>query len=136
MSKKKFFHYTSVLSVLHNRILNDEAYNLLSFLVGYNVSLNNFIEAREKCLDYLIHKFPKLVDIKSLEAFKCIDNIQEGDILCDAMIVENWLNENCDTFLVYGENIEIAKMKQECITNTKAENLVFLHQELTKLWPN
>ena len=135
MSKKKFFHYTSVLSILHSRILNDEAYILLSFLVGYNVDLNNFIEAREECLDYLLHNFPRLKDIKTVEAFRCLDNIQEGDILCDAMIIENWLSENSDIFLFYNEEIEIGEMEQKH-TDTKGKNIIFLHQELERLGLN
>ncbi|KXJ99155.1 MAG: hypothetical protein UZ19_OD1000453 [Parcubacteria bacterium OLB19] len=124
MLKKNFFHYTSVLGVIHDRILDDEAYDLLSFLAGYNVCLNNFTVARGGCLSYLQQTFPKLGNIHVIEAFRELDDIQEGDILCNSLITKRWLIRHNDIFLVYGKMIEIEKIKQNA--EKRANNILYL----------
>ena len=124
MSEKKFFHYTSVLGVIHDRILDDKAYHLLSFLTGHNVYLNNFTVARGECLSYLQQTFPELGNIHVIEAFRELDDIQEGDILCNSLITKQWLIRHNDIFLVYGKMIEIEKIKQNA--EKRAENILYL----------
>ncbi len=125
MSKKKFFHYTIILGVIHDRIiLNNEPYDLLSFIVGYPVTQKNYNEARTKCLCYLQQAFSKLGNIQTIEAFRELDKIQDGNALCDAMTINEWLSRNDHTFLSYGEMIEIEKIKQN--SGKRAANILYL----------
>jgi hypothetical protein len=138
MSKKKF-HYTTVLGVMHNRIISDnEPYDLLTFLVGYTVTVENYTKAREECLPYLCQKFPILGDITAIEAFRVLDDIQDGDVLCDAMVMAGWLAKNSQIFLAYNEMIEIEVDTEKVSVNTskRRQNIIFLHETLKKLGMN
>lgn len=131
---KKKFHYTTVLGVIHDRIiLNNEPYDLLSFLVGFSVTQSNYREARNSCLWYLQQKFSDLESIEVKLAFDQLDRIPEYDTLCIATDVENWLKTNSAIFQVYGEYIEVRKNDNKSNKTTKKTNLAFLHEELKRL---
>ncbi len=107
----KRFHFSTILSVIHNQNLSNETVSLLSYIFDRTVHNEQVIELMPHCRNYLLKYFPELDSITIKSAFLDLNERLEADnnsLSCPAKIISDWLVKILP-LCTYGEYIEVEK---------------------------
>jgi hypothetical protein len=90
------FHFSAVLSVIHNQNLSNETVSLLSYIFDKRVHNEQVIDLMPSCRDYLLECFPELDTPSIKSAFQDLNEALEADnnsLSCPTKIISDWLVE-------------------------------------------